>query len=101
MNVEIDKVKRFGLTEDEVAKAKTQVRGSLVLGLENMSSRMMRMGKSLLYFDEVIPLEEIMNRINAVTCEAIQSVANTLFKESGVTMAAVGPFPRIAAASAV
>ena len=56
VNVEIDK-EAGGLTEDEVAKAKTQIRRVLVLRLENMSSRMMRNGKSLLYSDEVIPLE--------------------------------------------
>jgi predicted Zn-dependent peptidase len=90
--VELEKVKREGLTEDEVAKAKTQIRGALVLGLENMSSRMMRMGKSLLYFDRVIPLDEIIHKINGVTHDDLGRISNTLFDESQLTLAAVGPF---------
>ncbi len=89
---EIENVKKNNLTGDEVIKAKTQIRGGLVLGLENMSSRMMRMGKSLLYFGRVIPLNEIMEKINAVTHEDIDRVAQTLFGESQLTLAAVGPF---------
>lgn len=89
---EIEKVKRENLTADEIAKAKTQIRGALVLGLENMSSRMMRMGKSLLYFGTVTPLEEIVQKINAVTRDDIARVSNALFGESHLTLAAVGPF---------
>jgi predicted Zn-dependent peptidase len=90
--VELEKVKRDGLTEDEVSKSKTQIRGALVLGLENMSSRMMRMGKSLLYFDRVIPLDEIIQKINAVSHDDLGRISNTLFDESQLTLAAVGPF---------
>jgi len=89
---EIEKVKQDNLTEDEVSKARTQIRGALVLGLENMNSRMMRMGKSMLYFGEVIPMEEIIRKIDAVTHEDIARVANSLFDESRLTLAAVGPF---------
>ncbi len=89
---EIEKVKREGLTDDEITKSKTQIRGALVLGLENMSSRMMRMGKSLLYFDRVIPLNEIIHKINAVTHDDLARISNMLFDESKLTLAAVGPF---------
>src|SRR5258708_10296855 len=89
---EMENVRKKKLTEDEVTKAKTQIRGALVLGLESMSSRMMRMGKSLIYFGKVIPLTDIMNKINAVTHEDIDRVSNNLFDESKLTLAAVGPF---------
>ena len=89
---ELDKVKREGISEDELSKAKTQMKGALVLGLESMSSRMMRMGKSLLYFDRVIPLDEIVNKITSVSHKDITRVANELFDESRMTLVAVGPF---------
>ena len=91
---EIDKVKCDGLTDDEVSKSKTQIRGALVLGLENMSSRMMRMGKSLLYFDRVIPLTEIIQKINAVSHDDIERISGGLFDQSRLTLAAVGPFKK-------
>jgi predicted Zn-dependent peptidase len=92
VRAEIENVKKNNLTQDEVNKAKTQIRGGLVLGLENMSSRMMRMGKSLLYFGRVIPLNEIMAKVNAVTHDDIDRVTQTLFGDSKMTLAAVGPF---------
>jgi predicted Zn-dependent peptidase len=91
---ELEKVKRENLTEDEVTKSKTQVRGALVLGLENMSSRMMRMGKSLLYFNRVVPLQEIVSKINAITLDDLDRISNQLFDPAKMTLAAVGPFKR-------
>ena len=88
----MENVRKNNLSEDEVTKAKTQIRGALVLGLESMSSRMMRMGKSLIYFGKVIPLRDIMNKINAVTHEDIDRVSNNLFDQSKLTLADVGPF---------
>ncbi len=92
--IEINKVKSEGLTEDEVTKAKTQIRGALVLGLENMSSRMMRMGKSLLYFNRVIPIEEITSNILEVSHDDIKNVANEIFDDKSMTLAAIGPFKK-------
>jgi predicted Zn-dependent peptidase len=91
---EIDKVKRENLSEDEVTKSKTQIRGALVLGLENMSSRMMRMGKSLLYFKRVIPLDEIISKINAVSHDDIDRICQTVFDDSKMTLTAIGPMKR-------
>lgn len=93
---EIEKVKRHNLTEEEVQKAKTQIRGALVLGLESMSNRMMRMGKSMIYFGRVIPLEEIIGKINAVTHDDIARVANHIFDERNLSLAAVGPLGKSA-----
>jgi predicted Zn-dependent peptidase len=91
---EMENVRKHNLTSDEVSKSKTQIRGALVLGLESMSSRMMRMGKSMIYFGKVIPLTEIMDKINAVSHDDIDRVSNQLFDESRLTLAAVGPFSK-------
>ncbi|MCC6728181.1 MAG: insulinase family protein [Chthonomonadales bacterium] len=97
---EIEKVRREGLTEDEVSKAKTQLRGALVLGLESMSSRMMRMGKSMLYFGRVVPLEEILAKVDAVSCDRIREMAHAMFADENLTLATVGPLARGTAAPA-
>jgi predicted Zn-dependent peptidase len=96
---EVDKVRREGISDDELTKAKTQIRGALVLGLENMSSRMMRMGKSVLYFKRVIPLEEIVSKINAVDHDSIGKVSAVVFDEKNLTLAAIGPSRKAAAAN--
>lgn len=95
---ELKKVRSEGLLPDEIAKAKTQIRGGLVLGLESMSSRMMRMGKSMMYFGRVIPLDEILGRIEAIQGPDILRVAGTVFAEDQLSLAAIGPFPKGTAA---
>jgi predicted Zn-dependent peptidase len=91
-HVEIQKVLHEGLLDDEISKAKNQIKGALVLGLESMSSRMMRMGKSMLYFDRVIPLQEIVSKIQAVQGSDIIQIAESLFKDDSLSLAAIGPF---------
>ncbi len=81
-----------GVTDYELNRAKNQIRGSLVLGQENMSNRMMRMAKSELYYGRVIPLEELIAKITNVTHTDIQGVAHRMFLESELPMAAIGPF---------
>ncbi len=91
---ETARVKREGFTTDELTKAKSQVRGGLVLGLESMSSRMNRYGESLLSHGRIIPLEEVLDMYDAVTNEAIRAVADYVFNDDLTTLTAIGPFPR-------
>jgi predicted Zn-dependent peptidase len=70
---------------------------------ESMSSRMNRLGKSEVYFNRIVPLQEVVDAINAVTADDIVRVAERIFPASSddLTVAAVGPIkkPRAAAAS--
>ena len=90
-NQEMDKVRRDGLTEEEIAKSRTQLRGNLMLGLESMSSRMMRMGKSMLYHGRVPAVDEVLAKIAAVDAAAIGRVAASALDEASLTLAAIGP----------
>ncbi len=89
-----ESVKKNGITEDELTKAKTQVRGALVLGLEGMSSRMNRYGESLLSLGRIVPVEEVLVRYEAVTNEAIIGVAEHIFADGLQTEATIGPYPK-------
>ncbi len=79
-----------------MGRAKNQFRGSIVMAQESMSSRMNRIGKSEVYFNRVIPLEEVMAAIDAVTHEDVLRVADKIFPADAgaLTVAAVGPFPK-------
>jgi len=81
-----------GVSDLELTRAKNQIRGSLVLGQENMSNRMMRMAKSELYYGRIIPMEELIGKVTNVTHTDIKEVARRLFVESDFPMAAIGPF---------
>jgi len=59
---------------------------------ESMSNRMNRLGKDEILFDRVIPFEEIMEKIQAVTPDDIRAVASEILNVDTFTMAQVGPF---------
>lgn len=59
--------------------AKNQVKGTLMLGQENMSSRMMRLGRQELYFGRYYSLDEALQEVDRVTAEEVQAVARELF----------------------
>ncbi len=78
-HAELDKLKRRPVSHAELERTKAQIKGSMMLSLENMSSRMMRLGSSELYFERYQTLDSIITKVNAVTPESIQRVANDLF----------------------
>jgi len=84
-------VAREGLDDAEVARAKGQLRGSLVLGLEHPSSRMSRIGKGELSFAEYLTVEQTLEKIEAVTTEQVATLAGQLLTRP-VATALVGPY---------
>ena len=60
-------------------QARSQVKGSLMLGLENMSNRMMRLGRTELYYEHYFTLDDILGQIDNVTEEDVQRLAGELF----------------------
>jgi predicted Zn-dependent peptidase len=88
---EIDKVVSGGLTDAELDRGKGQLRGSIVLGLEDPSSRMSRLGKSELVYPRLEPVEEILASIEAVTHDDVREVAAAVLAQPKA-LAVVGPF---------
>ncbi|MEG6615708.1 pitrilysin family protein [Peptococcaceae bacterium 1198_IL3148] len=87
---EIKDIARNGITPEELKRVKDQLKGGLLLSLENVNSRMSRLGKSELYMGKVLHPNEIVERVYKVTNEDIQRVAGDLFKGDQFTMAAIG-----------
>ncbi len=98
-HIELEKIKKHGMSEDELTKAKTQIRGALVLGLESMSSRMNRYGDSLLSYGRVVPIAEILSEYNAVSHESIAEAAEQVLNGAELTLTAIGPFSRKSSAA--
>lgn len=89
---ELAKISSDGPTEEEMAKVKRQIAGNLVLGLEGMSSRMMRMAKNELVWGRQIPMEETVAKISAVTKEQVTALAARVFDPARMRVTAIGPF---------
>ena len=81
---ELAKVAADGITAEELARGKGQLRGGLVLGLEDSGARMSRLGKSELVYDELLSIDEVMARIEAVTLEEVRELAAELFSQPEV-----------------
>jgi predicted Zn-dependent peptidase len=87
---ELVRVAESGLEDDEVARGKGQVRGGMVLGLEDSGSRMTRLGESELFQKRLRPVDEVLELIEAVTAEDVHTLARELFTRPQ-TLAHVGP----------
>ena len=87
---ELAKVAAEGLTAEEVERGKGQLKGGLVLGLEDSGSRMSRIGKAELVYDELLTIDEVVARIEAVTVEDVATLARELFSQPEL-LAVVGP----------
>ncbi|BAD40517.1 M16 family metallopeptidase [Symbiobacterium thermophilum] len=82
---------RRGVTEEELAEAREQLKGQLMLGLESTSSRMSRLGRGELIRGFVHSPDEVIARVEAVTLEQVNELAHRLFVEEARVMAAVVP----------
>jgi predicted Zn-dependent peptidase len=88
---EIAKVCDSGLTKSELDRGKGQLRGSMVLGLEDPASRMTRLGKSELVYPKLEPVDEILAIIDAVTLDDVRELAATVLSQPKA-LAVVGPY---------
>jgi len=88
---ELEKVASHGITVDELERGKGQLRGSLVLGLEDTGSRMSRIGKAELVYGELLSVDQIIGRIDGVTLDQVSEIAADVL-QARPTLAVVGPF---------
>jgi predicted Zn-dependent peptidase len=88
---ELEAVAGNGLSEAEIERGKGQMRGNLVLGLEDSSSRMSRLGKSELAFGDVMGLDQLLAEVDAVTPRAIAEIAADILSRPRC-LTIVGPF---------
>ena len=88
---ELKRTKKEGFTDEEITRAKTQLRSELLLGLESMRSRASRNAYSELYFDRQLTVEEICTEVERVTSASVTELANELFSEDTLSLVVVGP----------
>ena len=79
------------VSDGEVARARAQVKSSLLMSLESSSSRCERLGRQLLIFGRAIPIDEMVAEIDAITVQDVVRVAERIFKRSRPSLAALGP----------
>jgi predicted Zn-dependent peptidase len=88
---EIDAIIADGLTDEEIERGKGHLKGNLVLGLEDTSGRMSRLGKGELCHGEILTPDEIVSRIDGVTTDDVSAVAAELLGRQPWALAVIGP----------
>ncbi len=78
------------ITESEVERAKTQLRSSLLMGLENSSSRSERLARGLIIWDKLVEVQETIAKIESVKLMDVKNFGLEMFHNSYPAMALYG-----------
>jgi len=89
------------VTEAEVARAKSQLKASLVMNLESASARADQIARQFLAFGEVPAISTLTAKIEAVTPEQVRVLAERLFRHQKPAFSAVGHIGQMAAYDAI
>jgi predicted Zn-dependent peptidase len=87
---EFRNLKNHGVPEEELRRSKDQLKGSLMLSLESSTSRMSNLARQEMYFDRFQDLDELIEKIEAVTAEDLQTLAQEFFRTELVAVTALG-----------
>lgn len=75
---------------DELQRAKEHLKGRMILALESTSSRMTRLGRGVITDTEILSLDELAARIEAVTSEQVLGLAQEVFRPAGLSVVGIG-----------
>ncbi|MDX6636933.1 MAG: hypothetical protein QOJ01_444 [Solirubrobacterales bacterium] len=88
---ELGKLHAEGLEAEELARAKEHVKGRMVLGLESTTARMSRTARSVLFDLELLSIDELLARVDAVTADDIAALAEEFYDPERLSAACIGP----------
>ncbi|MGO4128091.1 M16 family metallopeptidase [Inquilinus sp. YAF38] len=86
--------------EDEVARARAQIKAGLLMSLESTMARAEQLGQQMLIFGRPVPPEEVVAKIDAIDAAAVRRVAERVFR-TAPTLAALGPVGRLESYDAI
>lgn len=87
---ELEDMRQNGMTEQELQKSFSQLKGSLYMGLETVNSRMNKLGRSLLAYDRVITPEDNVAQLAKVTVADVQALAEERFRRENLQITVLG-----------
>jgi predicted Zn-dependent peptidase len=87
---EFRKLKDDPLPDEELTRAKDQLKGNILMGLESSNSRMANLARQEIYFGQFFTADEIIARIDAVQAEQVQAMAQRLFDPARIAVTLLG-----------
>jgi predicted Zn-dependent peptidase len=88
---ELERLRENPATEEELVRARENVKARVVLGMESTGARMHRLGGSVLFDLPLLETDEVMERIDAVTLDDMRSLVDELWAPGGLSAAGIGP----------
>jgi len=87
---ELRRLKNEPVPDDELRRAKDQLKGSLMLSLESSTARMSNLARQEMYFDHFFGLDELIERIESVTGEDVRATAEEFFRQEMLAVTVLG-----------
>jgi predicted Zn-dependent peptidase len=91
IGTELRRIGENPLSDVELRRAKDHLKGRLVLGMESSGTRMNRIGRAVLTGTELLTVDELVERIEAVTADDVQALAQEHWSPDAMSAAAIGP----------
>ncbi len=88
---ELERLRQDGIAPDELVRAKENAQGRLVLALESTSARMSRLGGAVLAGLPVLSVDEMIERVDAVTADDVVGLVRELYAPERISAAGIGP----------
>jgi predicted Zn-dependent peptidase len=87
---EFRSLKETPLSDEELTRAKDQLKGNILMGLESSNSRMANLARQEMYFHNFMTVEEVIARISAVDAAQVQAMAQRLFDPDRIAITLLG-----------
>jgi len=87
---EFREIKAGELPEEEVKRAKDQLKGGLMLSLESSTARMSNLARQEMYHDRFMGMDEIIAKVQEVTLEDVVQSANEMFRTEDIAVTVLG-----------
>jgi predicted Zn-dependent peptidase len=91
VGLELQRLVEAPATSEELERAKENLKGRVVLSLESTGARMNRLGSEVLAGAPLLSLDEVTERIDAVTLEDLTLLAAELWSSDHLSAAGIGP----------
>jgi predicted Zn-dependent peptidase len=87
---EFRKLKDAPIPQEELTRAKDQLKGNILLGLESSNARMANLARQEMYFREFMTVDQIIARIDEVQAGQVQAMAQQLFVPERIAVTLLG-----------
>ena len=87
---EFRNLKEIPISEEELTRAKDQLKGNILMGLESSNARMANLARQEMYFQQFYSVDEIIARIEEVNADQVQAMAQRLFEPERIAVTLLG-----------